>query len=191
LAFDGEGRTVERTPFTARPTDLAQSLSALVRNRPLLAVALDGPFRRDLDQIGVYRACERVLAVRLAPHIGKPGQSNSPNGRKLNDAANAFVKAALAMGCIAEGHHVAAVHPYGVAEAFPTSFLGVMLDGGFREPGRARSDSYFERLTQPGGGRLAGLVKSLLGGRSLQCPLQDFHNHDDRAAIVCASPRCA
>jgi hypothetical protein len=33
------------------------------------------------------------------------------------------------------------------AEAFPTASRGVMLDEGFREPGRARSGSYFERLT--------------------------------------------
>ena len=196
LEFDRDGVSVQKTRFTAQPTILAESLPDLVGHRPLLAAAFDGPFRRDVDQIGVYRACEKVLTVRLAPHIGKPGPSNAPNGRKLNAAANAFVKAALAMLredlrgetvlCVVEAHHLATLHPRAVAEAFPTSFLGVMLDDGLREPGRARSDSYFERLTQPGGGRLAGLVKSLLGERPLRCSLQGFHNHEDRAAIVCA-----
>jgi hypothetical protein len=32
-------------------------------------------------------------------------------------------------------------------EAFPTSFLDVMLDAGFRRKGQARSDSYYETLT--------------------------------------------
>jgi len=187
LQFHRDGVSLQTVRFTAKPLDVAQSLSALIGRRPLLAAAFDGPFRCDLDQIGVYRKAEKVLTVRLAPHIGKPGQSNSGNGCKLNDAANAFVKMALRMGCIAEARYSAMVHPRAVAEAFPTSFLGVMLAEGFREPRRARSDSYFERLTtDPRGDRLAGLVKSLLGGRPLRTSLQNFRNHDDRAAIVCA-----
>ena len=187
MAFDEAGASVQTARFTARPAELEESLSALVDDRPLLAAAFDGPFRRDLDEIGVYRAADRVLTVRLAPHIGKPGQSNSPNGRKLNGAANAFVRAALAMGCIAEARYLAAVHPCAVAEAFPTSFLGVMLGEGFPRGTKRRSDKYFERLTtDPRGDRLAGLVMSLLAGRPLRTPLQSFRNHDDRAAIVCA-----
>jgi hypothetical protein len=187
LEFDEAGASVQTARFTARATDLEQSVSALIDHRPLLSAAFDGPFRRDLDEIGVYRAAEKVVTVRLAPHIGKPGQSNSPNGLKLNGATNAFVKTALRMGCIAEARYSAVVHPRAVAEAFPTSFLGVMLAQGFREPRKARSDSYFERLTtDPRGDRLAGLVKSLLGGRPLRTSLQNFRNHDDRAAIVCA-----
>jgi hypothetical protein len=188
LAFDRDGASIQIAPrFTAKRTDLEKSLAALVGRRPLLAAAFDGPFRRDLNQIGVYRACERVLTVGLAPLIGKPGQSSSPNGRKLNVAANAFVKTALAMGCIAEADHLAAIHPSAVAEAFPTSFLGTMLEDGFHKPRRTRSDSYFERLTtDPRGDRLAGLVMSLLGGRPLRRRLQDVLNHDDQAAIVCA-----
>lgn len=187
LEFDLDGASVETRRFTAQRTDLEQSLCVLVRHRPLLTAAFDGPFRRDLDQIGVYRRAEKVLTLRLAPHIGKPGQSNSGNGVKLNGAANAFVKAALRMGCIAEARYSAVVHPRAVAEAFPTSFLGVMLAEGFREPRKARSDSYFERLTtDPRGDRLAGLVTRLLPGRPLRNALRSFRNHDDRAAIVCA-----
>jgi hypothetical protein len=185
LAFNHDGACVETDRF--RASVLAKRLSALVSNRSLLAAAFDGPFRRDLDEIAVYRACERVLTIGLAPHIGKPGQSSSPNGRELNRAANACVRAALAMACVAEANHLAAIHPFAVVEAFPTSFLGVMLDAGCCGAGKIRSDSYFERLTaDPRGDRLAGLAKSLLGGRPLRSQLRDFRNHDDRAAIVCA-----
>lgn len=187
LAFDRVGASIETIRFTADPAHLTGSLSVLIGHRHLLAAAFDGPFRRNLDQIGVYRACESVLTVRFCSHIGKPGQSSLPNGRKLNSATNAFVTAALSLSRIAEAHHQAAVHPFAVAEAIPTSFLGVMLDQGFREPGKPRSDSYFERLTtDQRGDRLSGLVALLLGGRPLRNPLQVFRNHDDRAAIVCA-----
>jgi hypothetical protein len=187
LQFHRDGVSLQTVRFTAKPTDVAQSLSALVDDHPLLAAAFDGPFRRDLDEIGAYRAADRVLTRRLAPHIGKPGQSNSPNGLKLNGATNAFVKTALEMGCIAEARYLARVHPCAVAEAFPTSFLGVMLDEGFPRGTKRRSDRYFERLTtDTRGDRLAGLVTRLLPGRPLRAPLQSFHNHDDRAAIVCA-----
>jgi hypothetical protein len=196
LAFDRDEASIQVTRFTAHPTDLEQSLCDLVGRRPLLTAAFDGPFRRNLDQIGVYRVCEKVLTVRLAPLIGKPGQPSSRNGRQLNAATNAFVKAALAMlregltgettSCIDDAHHLAAIHASAVAEAFPTSFLGVMLDSGFSEPGKARSDCYFEHLTRTHGDRLTGLAASLLGGRRLRDPLQAFRNDDDRAAIVCA-----
>ena len=156
LEFDKSGASVHTTRFTAQPSELEQLLSDLVGHRPLLAAAFDGPFRRDLDHIGIYRTCEKVLTVRLAPHIGKPGQANAGNGRKLNDATNAFVRTALRMGCIAEARHPAAVHRCAVAEAFPTTFLGVMLDEDFGKPSKARSDCYFERLHDRQPGRSAG-----------------------------------
>jgi len=187
LAFDNATTSIQTSRFTAEPNEIEQSFSLLVGHRPLLAAAFDGPFRRDLDHIGIYRICEKVLTVYLAPHIGKPGQSSSGNGCKLNDATNGFVGAALRIGCIAEAHHLAAVHPGAVVEAFPTTFLGVMLDAGLGKPSKARSDCYFELLTTDHrGDRLTGLVATLLPGRPLRKPLQDFRNHDDRAAIVCA-----
>ena len=70
-----------------------------------LALAVDGPLRGALDEIGVYRDAEMMLTRGFAVHIGKPGQSSSGNGRKLNAAANAVVHAALS-GCrIAPSQH--------------------------------------------------------------------------------------
>src|ERR1700733_11976169 len=79
LEFDKAGVTLHTKRCTAELSEIKQSLTALVGRRRLLAAAFDGPFRRDLDHIGIYRTCEKVLTVRLARHIGKPGQSNSPN----------------------------------------------------------------------------------------------------------------
>ncbi|MEZ5667614.1 MAG: hypothetical protein R3F55_09320 [Alphaproteobacteria bacterium] len=173
--------------FTADPADYMPRLAALVGERPLLAAALDGPLRGDLAEIGRYRLGERLLTRGLARHIGKPGQSNSPNGRILNRAASAYARHLLDRFAIADSRHAAAIHGRAVAEAFPTSFLGTMLDAGFRERGRARSDSYFVRLTGDDRGcRLSRLVGALLPGRSLAFAPGILHNHDDRAALVCA-----
>jgi hypothetical protein len=94
---------------------------------PLLSVALDGPLRSGLDQIGCYRQAEAMLTRGLGRKIGKPGQSSSPVGRKLNAAANVYAQCVLDSATIAPARHAQAIHDRSIAEAFPSSFLGVML----------------------------------------------------------------
>ncbi|MCA9018268.1 MAG: hypothetical protein KDA77_23300, partial [Planctomycetaceae bacterium] len=71
-------------------------------------------------------------------------------------------------------------------EAFPNSFLGLMLSPDLRaSPGRgARSDAYYQRLIA--NGSLPELLRYLIPRRNLRVDLNEFENHDDRAGIVCA-----
>ncbi|MCI0627634.1 MAG: HD domain-containing protein [Acidobacteria bacterium] len=173
--------------FTAQPDDLRKGLSEILAGSNVLAAAIDGPIRGQLDEIGIYRSAERTVTRQLAKHIGKPGQSSSANGRKLNHAANSVASLLLELGAVGPASHEAAIHDQAIVEAFPTSFLGVMLDSGYRKKGQARSDSYFETLTQGSeDGRLGVLLRDLLPGRIAGTSLSGHTNHDERAAIVCA-----
>ena len=73
-----------------------------------------------------------------------------------------------------------------VAEAFPNSFLGLMLDAPEKVPVRRsnRSDRYFVQLTRDG--TLLRLLEHCLPGRRPAVDLATITNHDDRAAFVCA-----
>jgi hypothetical protein len=189
LEWDARSVRLAVRRFTARPDDVRTGLTPLVGGRALRAAAFDGPLNCALDEIGIYRASERILTLGLARHIGKPGQCNAPNGRLLNGAANAAAQAVLALGGLAAASHQAAIHERAIAEAFPTSFLGMLLEAA--DTGRvgsaARSDLYYARAVAGArGGRLGGLIRALLPGRRVVPPLAGFANHDDRAAVVCA-----
>lgn len=168
----------------------------------ILALAIDGPVRGDLRAISEYRAAERLLTRGLSGRIGKPGQSSSGNGAKLNAGANRVVKRMLSTGKLGLAKHKARIHERSFVDAFPTSFLGVMLDeSGVPEHG-SRSDVYFRHLLGPNGpppsvpesDRLLGLLDRLLPGRRLEVSLNDkvtdhcgeIRDHDERAAVVCA-----
>jgi predicted RNase H-like nuclease len=183
---EGESR-FEVTRFTAKPDNMRRALINSVGSRTIEIAALDGPLRGSLDEIGIYRDAERVLTRKLQKHIGKPGQSSSGNGRKLNNAANAVAMTLLETGCMAPAKHQARIHASGIVEAFPTSFLGVLLESGFKTKGKAHSDSYYEALTQGShDGQLGRLLRALLPARANRTPLSNLTNHDDRAAVVCA-----
>lgn len=187
LGWNADAVRVAFVRFTAAAESFRPALTELIGGRSLSAVALDGPLRGDLAEIGRYRAAEMLMTRGLARHIGKPGQSNSPNGIILNRAANAFAHALLDIADIARSRHRAAIHDNAIVEAFPTSFLGSMLDHGFREPGKARSDSYFMRLTRdPDDDRLSALIGTMLPGSHIGFEPHMIRNHDERAALVCA-----
>ncbi len=160
-------------------------MGAVIGQTPLLAAAFDGPFRGALDVMGFYRKAEWVLTRReFRSRIGKPGQSSAPIGKLLNAHTNYCVEAALPQVGLAQ--HLGAIHRKAVVEAFPNSFLGLMLG----EPEalsvkRAnRSDAYFAHLA--GDGTLERLLSYLLPGRSAQSRPEVVTNHDDRAALICA-----
>ena len=81
--------------------------------------------------------------------------------------------------------HPTSIHRKAVVEAFPTSFLGVMLDdpAGLNAVRRDRSDLFYKHLVREG--LLVRLFAHLLPGRILAMPLEQISNHDDRAALVC------
>jgi hypothetical protein len=165
----------------------ADRIAAIAGRGAVLAAAFDGPFRGALDLIDAYRPAEKMLTRGLGG-LCKPGQSNSPVGRKLNAATNDFVGIVLGLEAIslADGGHPCAVHEKAVVEAFPNAFLGLMIDD-WQDLDCARgrrSDSYYVHLAEEG--RLDALTASLLPGRRREGDFSEVTNHDDRAALVCA-----
>ncbi|MGA8313298.1 MAG: hypothetical protein WB755_24960 [Terriglobales bacterium] len=161
-------------------------IAEIVGKEMLLAASLDGPLRRGLDVIGQYRAAERMLTRRLAPLIGKPGQANAPVGRQLNAHANACARVLLKSSNLLRSTHKIAIDDLAISEAFPSSFLGLMIkDPASLEAGRGdRSDTFFNYLAT--NGFLNRLLDHFLPGRRLESSFIEVKNHDDRAALVCA-----
>jgi predicted RNase H-like nuclease len=171
-------------------------LESETKNHAILCAALDGPLRRGFDKIGEYRLAERLLTRRFSNlGVGKPGQSNSGNGLLLNEHANRIASNLLQIGIIQGAEHEEQIHDLGIVEAFPTSFLGVMLDKAKVPSSKAKSDAFFEHLAGPDNpkrlvpddNRLAGLIKRLLPDRALA--LDEYSgvtDHELRAAVICA-----
>jgi hypothetical protein len=181
----GVGWDVAR--FRHDDDDRERAFRQVVGSEPVMVAAFDGPLKRGLGPIGHYRKAEKDLTVReIRTQIGKPGQSSSANGRDLNRAANACARSMIKVCSLEPARHVQAIHSLAIVEAFPTSFLGLLIDSpltlAVRPP--ARSDAYYVYLADSGG--LDRLLQHLLLGRTLHQAWRDFRNHDDRAAIVCA-----
>jgi hypothetical protein len=155
-------------------------------DRAILAVAVDGPVRAGLDLIKCYRTAERMLTNALCVKIGKPGQSNSPVGLKLNEATNACLNAIVPVTNIGMATHQVKIHERCVVEAFPSSFLGLMLavPTSVKAVRHNRSDKFFEALTDDN--TLDCLLRHFLPRRKMETAFSDVRNHDDRAALICA-----
>ena len=175
--------TVEH--FTAVLEVRQAAVRRLAGSHSLLAVALDGPLRGDLAVIDRYREAERALSAKaIASRISQPGSSRSPVGRLLNHHTNEFAQLVLAHAAIAEARHRHAIHPRAIVEAFPTSFLGLMIENPEKGERQQRSDRYFEAATASG--VLARLLGEFLPNRSLKQDIGALRHHDDRSAFVCA-----
>ena len=126
------------------------------------------------------------MTVGLARLIGKPGQSNAPVGKKLNQETNACAEAIHSLVRIDAATHRNRIHQCCIIEAFPSSFLGLMLSqpASIRVGRGNRSDRFFEVLTMDG--TLSRLLSHLLPGRRQAEGFKNVGNHDDRAALVCA-----
>lgn len=151
--------------------------------------AVDGPLHGSLQVMDRYRLPEKLL-TRGFRRIGKPGQSNSPQGRRLNQEANVFAHLVLETGRLAPAAFSTAIHERALVEAFPTSFLGTMMpDGRVPEHG-LRSDVYWSHLTAtaptPPRDLLAALLEDLLPGRRPGQEPAAVRDHDERAALSCA-----
>jgi hypothetical protein len=120
---------------------------------------------------------------------GKPpiGLSEFPEPPlSLNAAANTLALFVRQTAVLADASHPHAIDAKAVVEAFPSSFLGVMLERPSDLPVRRgdRSDVFFQHLTSVGA--LQDLAQHLLPGRHARHSWTDVTNHDDRAALVCA-----
>lgn len=172
--------------FRAIEPEREHAIAAKTSRRPIAAAAFDGPIRRSFDLIGRYRIAEQMLTRRLRPLIGKPGQSNAPVGKVLNQHANECVRHVLAHADIADAPHSVPIDRKAVVEAFPSSFLGMMIE----DPGRLmavrsdRSDIFFNHLAQ--NHALQTLIDHFIPGRLVLSDPGSIVNHDDRAAFICA-----
>jgi hypothetical protein len=175
--------SIER--FSASEPERSNILS-IVADRSLLAAAFDGPLRSDLRIIGRYRLAEQLLTRRLRPFIGKPGQASAPVGKLLNAHANACAKIVIDLDRVGAAAHDHAIHALAIVEAFPTTFLGLLIE----EPASLqvrrsnRSDNFYVHLAKTEG--LSQLVRWLLPDRQLTRSLNTITNHDERASLVCA-----
>ena len=153
---------------------------------PLACAAFDGPLRRGFEAIGRYRTAERMLTRRIGRRIGKPGASSAPVGRLLNAHANACANTVLQHCDVKLATHATRIDDKAVVEAFPSSFLGVMLEDPSTLAARRhnRSDLFFLHCCQR---RIFDrLIGHLLPGRRLGSDVVALSNHDERAAFVCA-----
>lgn len=176
----------ETERFRAVEPEREHAISHVAAGRPIVAAAIDGPIRRGFDAIDRYRTAERMLTRRLGRVIGKPGQSSSPVGKQLNCHANECVRHLLAHADVRDAQHGVPIDRKAIVEAFPSSFLGMMLDGPEHLAARRsdRSDTFFRHLATSGG--LLALIEHVLPGRRISTDLDKVINHDDRAALVCA-----
>ncbi len=172
--------------FRAVEPERADTIAGVAGTAPLCAAAFDGPLRTGLGIIGRYRTADRMLTRRLGRLIGKPGQPSTPVGRLLNLHANLCVAAVLARCRLGPACHAGRIHDTAIAEAFPSSFLGVMIEtpGTLAARRADRSDVFFRHLAEAG--TLHRLLGHLLPGRSVAQHAASVTNHDDRAALVCA-----
>lgn len=172
--------------FRALESERENVISRMVAGRRIVAAAFDGPIRRGFDIIARYRTAERMLTRRLGSLIGKPGQSSAPVGKSLNCHANKCVRYLLASSDLHDAQHRASIDQKSVVEAFPSSFLGMMIENPEQVAARRgdRSDTFFKLLATTG--VLHALIQHLLPGRRLALDPSSVVNHDDRAALVCA-----
>jgi Protein of unknown function (DUF429) len=178
--------TFEVARFRALDDERRAVLAQVTAHKPISCAAFDGPLRQGLDLIGRYRCAEAILTRGFRPLIGKPGQSSTPVGKQLNQAANACARAVLEVADVATAAHDQRIHDHAVCEAFPTSFLGLMLPnpGDITANRSNRSDLFFDVLARAGS--LGDLAEALIPGRRLVHSFESVTNHDERAAIVCA-----
>ena len=172
--------------FRADPAERADAIGTVAGGRRLRAVALDGPLAPSLGPTPAYRCAERMLTRIIGRRIGKPGACNAPVGQRLNRATVDCAEAAAATGLVDAATLSIPLGPLAIVEAFPTSFLGLMLpDPGAVAARRTdRSDVYYEHLAASGG--LLRLIRHLLPDARLQEPLTAVRDHDERAALICA-----
>jgi hypothetical protein len=186
LDWDARKVTWRVDRFRAIEPERSFAIAAMAGDVRLACAAFDGPLRRGFGAIGRYRTAERMLTRRLGRRIGKPGASSAPVGVLLNAHANACASVVLRHCDLAFAAHATPIDDKAVVEAFPSSFLGVLID----EPSmlaarrRNRSDLFFlhgcERRT------FDRLIDRLLPGRRLASDPVMLTDHDERAAFVCA-----
>jgi hypothetical protein len=186
VAWNADEVTWRVARFRAVEPERSETILAVAGDGPLACAAFDGPLRSGFESIGRYRTAERMLTRRLHRRIGKPGASSAPVGRLLNAHANACATTVLQHCDVAAANHTVRIDDSAVVEAFPSGFLGVILDDPSSLAARRhnRSDLFFLRCCERG--TFDRLIGHLLPRRSLVRSPTVLTDHDERAAFVCA-----
>jgi hypothetical protein len=177
-----EGSRVELTleNIATEEGERRAAIRSILREVPkLAAVAIDGPLARGLEPINCYRVADALLSRGIFQKRGKPGQTNSDTGQRLNDQAIKLAKLVKERDVpIADAVHPDPVDETTIVEAFPTAFLAAMLPeaeleaalAGVEGPRRRKkSDIYWRQLTGAEGGgtahdRISDLLSLLVTG---------------------------
>jgi hypothetical protein len=114
--------------FRAVEPEREKAIAQVADGRRIVAAAFDGPIRRGFDVIGRYRTAERMLTRRLHSLVGKPGQSSAPVGRLLSHRANECVRYLVTHCVVQDARHGVPIDQRALVEAFPNSFLGMMIE---------------------------------------------------------------
>jgi hypothetical protein len=127
--------------FRALEPEREREIARVAAGRRIAVAAFDGPIRR-------YRTAERMLTRRLRPLIGKPGQSSAPVGKLLNHHANECVRYVVTHCEVQDAQHCVPIDQSAIVEAFPSSFLGMMIENPEQITARRgdRSDTFFQHL---------------------------------------------
>ena len=185
LAWDEHKVDWQTRRYRAYDEEREQAIRWTAGDGMQLAVAIDGPLQPGFSKIGCYRSAERLLSRGELRRVGKPGQANSPNGVKLNEQANLTARHVKKHVRIERANAAMGIDRYAILEAFPTTFLGVMVEDpeSLRTSGK-RSDQYFAHLARDG--RLDRVLEWLLPGRRASRSTATVKDHDERAALICA-----
>lgn len=186
LAWDEHTVNWQTCWFRACDEDREQALRRAAGDRTLLAAAIDGPLRPGFSEIGCFRSAERLLSRgEIRRRVGKPGPANAPNGVKLNQQANLAARYVREHVRIERTKAAVRIDEHAIVEAFPTTFLGVMVEEpeALKSSGK-RSDWYFAHLASEGA--LDRILEGLLPGRKAAQSLAAVKDHDERAALICA-----
>jgi hypothetical protein len=186
IAWNAHEVTWRVARFRAVEAERTETIVTVAGGLPLACAAFDGPLLRGFEAIGRYRTAERMLTRRLGRRIGKPGASSAPVGILLNAHANACARTVLQHCDMAPATHATPIDDRAVVEAFPSGFLGVMIDEPWMLAARRhnRSDLFF--LQWCGRGIFDRLIGHLLPRRTLLQSPTALTDHDERAAFVCA-----
>ena len=147
LAWDDSIIELEFALTTSSEAERRQALDKLVGERPVAAVAIDGPLAHRLTHVCYYRAAEALLSRGVLQQRGKPGPTNGPVGQDLHRHASELARQTLQAATVDPASHQDPIVPERVVEAFPNMYLAALMsEASIPVLHRDASDAYWRCL---------------------------------------------